>query len=381
MKVLHLCLCGPFTDGLSYQENELIAQHVSLGHDVTVIAATDTYGRDKRVVNACTGIYKLECGAKLIRLPYIFGIRGWLARKIRSHSGLMDCLESINPDRILFHGLTSWDLLSVAKYVQLHSHVKLFADCHEDFNNSARTWASRELLHTLFYRTIFLRSVAHIHEVLCITVESMDFAVGFYGSPREKTSLYPLGCTLESPDVVAKRRAFFRDRHGFLDSNIVITQTGKLDHTKCLASTLKVFCSNPSPDLRLVIAGIMTDDVKAECQPMIQSDPRIVDLGWQTTDELKTVLAGADCFLQPYGQTVTTQMAMGYGCVILAQDVPSHRWLLGGNVCLFSDLSEFPSVLNWVVTNHTKLDNIKKVNSNFAIANLDYRKLALRIVM
>lgn len=380
MKILHMCISGPFTDGMSYQENELVNQHVLQGHDVTVIAATEIYGPEKQIVRTVPSRSRLCCGAMLIRLPYAWGMRGWLAAKVRAHSGLRACLEAIQPDRIMFHGLTAWDLLTVAAYVRRNPEVKFFADCHEDFNNSARTWASRELLHKRFYKPIFRRCVDQIHEVLCITVESLDFAVNFYGSPRPKTHMYPLGCTIESTELVARRRADFRARHGLLDTDIVITQTGKLDHTKHLVSALRAFCGNPSPALKLVIAGRMTDDVKSACLPLIQGDPRIVDLGWQSTDELRSVLAGVDCFLQPFGQTVTTQMAMGYGCVILAQDLPSHRWLAGDNGCLFKDFTELPDVFEWVVDNQARLGPLKRANAQFAADHLDYRQLALQIV-
>lgn len=380
MNVLHVCVCGPFTDGMAYQENELIEQHVAAGHDVTVIAATDTYGPDKQLLYTEPGISRLLCGATLIRLPYVKPFRGWIAGKIRAHSGLRSSLEKVRPDRILFHGLTAWDLLTVAAYVRRNPKVKLFADCHEDFNNSAKTWASRELLHKQFYKPIFRQCIDQIHEVLCITVESLDFAIDFYESPRAKTRMYPLGCAIESAEDVARRRANFRSHHGLADTDIVITQTGKLDRTKQLAAALLAFSRNASSRLKFFIAGRMTDDVKAECLPLIQRDERIIELDWQTTDGLRTVLAGADCFLQPFGQTVTTQMAMGYGCVILAQDLPSHRWLVGDNGYLFRDASELDTALQWVVESQPRLCHIKQVTSQFAAAQLDYKQLALQIV-
>lgn len=379
MRILHICISGPFTDGLSYQENELISQHVMAGNEVIVIAATDTYGANKAIETTRPGEYKLKSGATLIRLPYALGMRGWFASKIRAHKNLMTTLEKLNPDRILFHGLTAWDLQSVAKFVKKNPQIKFFADCHEDFNNSARTWASRVLLHKVFYKSIFKKSVAQIDEVLCVTVESLNFAIDFYGSPRHKTRLFPLGSTLETKDPIACRRAEFRTKHGFEEKDIVITQTGKLDHTKQLEEALNAFCANPSPNLKLVIAGRMTEDVSAVCLPLIKSESRILDLGWQTPDELRTVLAGADCFLQPFGQTVTTQMAMGYGCVILAQDLPSHRWLVGDSDFLFKDASQLPVVLNKVVENQARLDQLKRANSEFAATHLDYKQLALQI--
>jgi glycosyltransferase involved in cell wall biosynthesis len=380
MKILHVCVSGPFTDGMSYQENELVAQHVALGHEVSVVASTEVFDTYKKVVKTASGISRLDCGATLYRLGYAWRLFGWLATKIRAHQGLGELLASIRPDRIMFHGLTAWDLLTVASYVRRNPKVKLFADCHEDFNNSAMTWASRELLHKRFYKPIFRRCIHQISEVLCVTVESLDFAINFYGSDRAKTRMYPLGGVIEPATVNARRRADFRSRLGFTDADLVITQTGKLDRTKRLDLALRAFRANPSPRLKLVIAGRMTDEVKAKCLPLIEADTRIIDLGWQSTEELRSVLAGADFFLQPFGQTVTTQMAMCHGCVVLAQDLPSHRWLIGDNGKLFKDARELDITFRWVIENQEKVEQLRQASRHFAEANLDYRKLAFQIV-
>lgn len=382
MKILHICISGAFTEGMSYQENELVAKHVELGHDVTVIASTEVFGPEKKITYANPGISELTCGAKLIRLPYALGLKGWIATKIRAHRHMRKCIESLKPDRILFHGLTAWDLQTTAAYVRKNPQVKLFVDCHEDFNNSAMSWASRELLHKCFYKLIFRRSLSQISEVLCVTIESLGFAIDFYGSPKTKTRIFPLGGTIESEETIELRRTDFRARNNLKDTDIVITQTGKLDRTKKLVVALKAFRSNPSSLLKFIIAGQMTEEVKSECLPLIESDNRIFYLGWQTTEELKNVLAGADFFLQPFGQTVTTQLAMCYGCIILAQNLPSHRWLVGENGMLFNDASELGTVLDWVINvNSTeKITQLQLDTSRFAKANLDYRELALQIV-
>ena len=380
MKIVHLCLSCFYVDGYAYQENILVAEHVKAGHEVHVIASTESYDERGQVTYLSPSSYIGTDGAAVTRLPYKFNSIPRLAKKFRSYSGLFEILEEIRPQTIIFHGLCAWSLLTVSSYVRSNPKVKLIADCHEDFNNSAKNWLSRELLHKCFYRPIFRRSVDQIHQVMCVTVESLDFAIDFYGSPRGKTCMYPLGCTIESTEAVARRRADFRNRHDLLDADIVITQTGKLDHTKRLSAALQCFCSNPSPALKFVIAGRMSADVKSVCLPLIQSDSRIVDLGWQSTEELRSVLAGADCFLQPFGQTVTTQMAMGYGCVILAQDLPSHRWLVGDKGCLFEDFNELSFVFNWVLENQARLDQLQRATLQFAAANLDYRQLALQIV-
>lgn len=380
MKVAHLCLSCFYIDGYAYQENQLVAEHVRLGHDVHVIASTESYDNNAQLVYVSSGAYNGTDGAKVIRIPYRFNVLPRLARKIRAYVGLDALLRELQPEVILFHGLASWELLTVAAYVKRNRGVKLFVDCHEDFNNSAMSWASRELLHKRFYKLIFQHCINQISEVLCVTVESFDFAIDFYGSDRAKTRMYPLGGVIEPGEVNARRRGDFRSRHGFTDADLVITQTGKLDPTKRLTSALHAFRANPSPILKFVIAGRMTDEVKAECLPLIEADARIIDLGWQSTDELRTVLAGSDFFLQPFGQTVTTQMAMCHGCVILAQDLPSHRWLIGDNGMLFKDAEELDATFRWVVENQEKVTQLRQATMRFAEDNLDYRKLALQIV-
>ena len=379
MKILHCCLSCFYIDNFNYQENMLVREHVDAGHDVLVLASTESYDSKGKLSYSSPGRYHGNDGAEVLRIPYIGIMPHALMKKIRAYKGVYKHLDATKPDVIIFHGLCAWSLLTVSSYVRNNPYVKLIVDCHEDSNNSARTWASRVLLHQCFYKPIFRRCLNQITKVLCITIESMDFALNFYGSPRAKTSLLPLGCTIETSQKIRNRRAYFRSQHAIQDTDVVITQTGKLDYTKQLAATLYAFYANPSTNLKLVIAGRMTEDVSAVCLPLIKSDPRILNLGWQTPDELRTVLAGADCFLQPFGQTVTTQMAMGYGCVILAQDLPSHRWLVGDNEFLFKDVSELPAVLKKVVENQAGLDQLKRANSEFAATHLDYKQLALQI--
>ena len=50
MKILHLCLSCFYIDGFSYQENELARQNNLDGHDVLVIASTENYDANGRLV-------------------------------------------------------------------------------------------------------------------------------------------------------------------------------------------------------------------------------------------------------------------------------------------------------------------------------------------
>ena len=39
MKIVHLCMAGPYTQGYSYQDNILPKYHAKLGFDVTILTS------------------------------------------------------------------------------------------------------------------------------------------------------------------------------------------------------------------------------------------------------------------------------------------------------------------------------------------------------
>lgn len=43
MKILHFCLSCFYIDNYDYQENQLVRVNVEDGHDVLVVASTETY--------------------------------------------------------------------------------------------------------------------------------------------------------------------------------------------------------------------------------------------------------------------------------------------------------------------------------------------------
>lgn len=375
MKIAHLCLSCFYIDGYAYQENILISEHLAQGHDVKVFASTETYGGAGVIMYTQPGRYIGAEGAEVVRLPY--GV--WphaLGKKVRWYPGLAGLLSEFRPEIIFFHGLSAIALLSVSEYVRLNNGCRFIVDCHEDFNNSAKSFISRFFLHKIIYRFAFQYALRQIHKVYAVTPESVRFAIDFYGAPSELVELLPLGGSVWADEVRELCRMDFRKEYGFCDSDVIIAQTGKLDASKKLKSTLDAFLSHCDASLKLVIAGKMTDDVEAVCMPLIESDPRIFYLGWQTPDGLGRVLAGVDFFLQPFGQTVTTQQAMCLGCAILVQDLPSHRWLYCQNGRLFKDSKDLPEVFSWVSREKMMVNAMRAASLAFAIKNLDYKVIS-----
>lgn len=379
MKIVHCCLSNFYIDGYAYQENELAAQNVRDGHDVTIIASTESLGSDGNLIYIAPSEYLGAEGAKVIRLPYRKFLPFSVMRKLRMHNHLFDWLNILKPDIILFHGTCGWELITVARYKKLNPDVKFYVDSHEDFNNSARGWISKWLLHYSFYRNILKFCLPEINKILCVTVDSISFVSGFYEVPAAKVELFPLGGQILDDVTYAEKRSAVRQQLGAQDDAIVLVQSGKLDASKQLVSALLAFAEIDDPRLRFVIAGVMSADVDDKARHLIKRDGRVQYLGWLAPVGLRDLLCAADVYVQPFGQTVTTQMSLCCRCAIVVQDLPSHRAIFHKNGVLTSDSVTLATAFRYLVENAESLEDMRSASSAFAEQNLNYQKLAQRI--
>jgi 1,2-diacylglycerol 3-alpha-glucosyltransferase len=379
MKIAHLCLSCFYVDGFSYQENELVRQHVDDGHDVVVIASTESFGPDGNLIYVKPGEYLGTDGARVIRLPYRRWVPQRLAPKLRLHPNVNSILEAEHPEVILFHGLCGWELLAARRYKVSHPQTRFFADSHEDFNNSARSLASKHILHGAYYRAILHRALPSIEKVLCISDETIHFVRDFYRVPQNRIEFFPLGGTvLADADYEESRRAV-RSMHSVSDTDVLIVQSGKMDARKKLLESLRAFVKNPSPSLRFLIVGHLHDDIASAARALIESDPRIVFAGWKSGSELQAILCGADVYLQPGSQSATMQMSLCSRCAVVLDDAPSHIRYVEGNGWLLNSETTLDQVLEAITRSPQGVRDMAQRSHSFALQHLDYRKLARRI--
>lgn len=379
MKIVHLCLSCFYIDGYAYQENELVAQNVADGHDVLVIASTETYGSDRRLTYLAPGSYVGTDGARVVRLPYRKWLPQQIMRKLRMHPGLLALLERESPDIILFHGLCGWELLTAAKYKRMHPHLRLYADSHEDFNNSARSFLSRNLLHRAFYKPILKRCVGAIEKILCISIDSMHFVNSLYDIPSDRLEFFPLGGKLWTDEKYLQVRNQVRTLNAIGDRDIVFIQSGKMDQSKKLLESLKAFSLLQGKHLHFLIAGHLQEDISEQAQMLMRADPRIRFLGWQDPEELRGFLCAADIYVQPGTQSSTMQMSISCRCAVILDDVPSHEPFVDGNGWLLGSKLTLESAFRSVEEHMEDLPAMSQRSASIAARLLDYRSLATRL--
>jgi 1,2-diacylglycerol 3-alpha-glucosyltransferase len=378
MKILHVCLSCFYIDNAGYQENLLVRQHVNDGHNVLVIASTETFDENGGLSYVKPNNYLGSDGAYVIRIPYVVWLPHSLARKLRVHSGVYSQITDFAPDVILFHGCSGNEIVTVAKYAKNNPDVLFYADSHEDFNNSAKGFLSRHILHRLFYRQRFLIALPSIRKILCVSTESIEFMRVLYDVPEDKIDFYPLGGFVLTDEDRVLRRKITRKKFDWGDEILVFLQSGKFTYRKKLVESLRAFKNLPGDHLRFSIVGLLTAEVRSEVEAFIENDPRIKFLGWKSSEELTDLLCAVDVYLQPGSQSATMQHSLCCGCPVIIDDVPAHHAYIDAEVTLInSKLSlqaAMAEALEWQFE--------KKVASalSFALKYLDYKVLADRVL-
>ena len=377
MKVVHVCLSCFYIDGFSYQENEIVRQHINEGHDVTVIASTENY-KDNQLTYVEPSTYTGNEGAKVIRLAYRKFLPHKIMKKLRLHHSVYKTLEAEAPDVVMFHGLCGWELLTVSKYCANNPNTIFYVDSHEDFNNSARSFISKHVLHKLYYKQIIKACLSKIPKILCISLDTVEFVATFYGVPRDKLEFFPLGGEVFDDITYNTRRESCRETLGIDDNSILFLQSGKFSKRKKLLESLRAFNQLSFSNVKFVLAGIVDDEINTEVTNLINDNDNIEFLGWKDANEIRDLLCAADLYLQPGTQSATMQMSLCARCPVILDDVLSHQPFIDGNGWLINDESELLEAMKSI--DFETLKYMSKKSFEIAKKQLDYKELSARVL-
>lgn len=375
MRVLHCCLSNWYVDGWSYQENELISKHQQNGHEVLVLASTESPDEFGKLSYLNAGKYVGLEGSLVQRISYRRGPTK-LMRKVRAYPGVYKILQDFKPDAILFHGACGYEVITVARYVRQNPGVIFYIDSHEDWNNSARTFLSREILHKLFYRFCLRRAWPIARKILAISTETMEFVHDTYGVPKSHIEFFPLGGTILSDADYIAARTRERTRLGVANSEIMFVQAGKQTLAKKLLESLRAFAG--ATNAKLFIAGSIDPCIHAEAMGLIEANPNVTFLGWQSAAQVTDLLCAADVYLQPGTQSVTMQNSLCCRCVPIIADVPSHQVYVNGNGWLVSDQAGLELAVRAAC--HADLAQMSAQSLDVARRILDYAQLSQRVL-
>jgi len=379
MKISHICLSNFYIDNFSYQENLLSRQNKLDGNDVQIIASTETYGANQKLDYVSSGKYINEDGVPVIRLDYKKFLPHFIMKKLRIHNGVFGLLQEFQPDVIVFHGLCGWELLTVVDYKKKNPKVKIYADSHEDANNSARNLISRVILHRIYYRSIVRRALPYIDKILFISMETKEFIKKTYGIPESAMEFFPLGGIVYDDENYMKKRSKIRENLGLTDNDIMIIQAGKMGKKKKVIESIQAFQEYERNGLQLFLIGSFDEEIEDDVRALLQKSSNIFYAGWKESSELMDYLCAADVYLQPGSQSAIMQNALCLRCPVILDDVPSHQPFVHGNGWVINDVRSISDVLNDILRNPAQLEYMSTQSLAIARKMLDYKKLAARL--
>jgi len=379
MRILHLMLSNFYIDNAAYQENIIPYINKKNGHDVMIIASTEVFTDNNILGYTNPSSYVNEYGIPVIRLPYKHIITDFISRKIRDYHGLLEQVESFNPNIILFHGAAAYAIATIAKYKNNNPQVKFLVDSHEDINNSARNFLSKWGLHKLFYRRILQNNLKYIDKILYITKETYHFLKEIYNVPDEKLHFFPLGGIVPKDSERLLYRQQIREEFGLNDDDIICIHSGKLDKLKRTTEILRGFSAFKENKFKLFLIGSVNKEIQEEINKFSDND-RIRFLGWMDSNRLQQFLMAGDLYIQLGSQSATMQQALCNGCAVAVFPYESHMFLLQENAYYIRSAEDITYLLEQIALNPSNF-NLKRNNSfNFAKEVLDYNIISNIIV-
>lgn len=379
MKIAHLGLMCFFTEGMTYQDNQLTDQNIKDGHQVMYVSNAAKYVNGE-IVETGYEDRILSNGLRLVRLPYERIINGYLSDKLRKVSGLYELLCSFEPDVIFSHNLGYLSVVDMLRYKREHPQVRLFADIHTDEKNSGRNWVSLNIQHRIIYKYLYQKTYPYLEKFFYVSQERKDFAVKHYGLPEDKMEFYPLGGSILTDEEYEKQRAAARSVLGIGEDELMFIHSGKLDAAKRTEELLHAFAAVPGLKAKLCVCGSVPEDMKERLMPLFEADARVEYLGWKTGDELIKLLCGCDFYLQPGSQSATLENAL---CCRTAVMLYPHKAYTAdydyGNVIWVENQEEMEDCFNKLLSGELSLTELGKKSENCAAEILDYRKIAAKL--
>jgi glycosyltransferase involved in cell wall biosynthesis len=388
MRIAHCCLASFYIDNYGYQENILPKVHKEQGHEVLIIASTETYLKGNELEYVVPSSYHNEHGIPVVRLPYSSWLPFPLMKKIRSYKGVWDSLEEFGPDIIFLHDIQFFDVITVRRYCRKYTNVKVFADGHTDFINSARNWISKNVLHKIIYKSYAKIIEPYVETFFGVTPLRVDFFREVYGIKPEKLDLLVLGVDMPNLNDTTREiiRRDIRSKHEISEDCFVIISGGKLDKRKNMDSLIRtvneLVKQHRNRKIKMFLFGRASSDNK-EVVELATESAGCIYLDWLTPDEISQYLIASDLACFPGTHSVIWEQSVGLGVPgVFRQWHGMEHVDVGGNCRLIPGASfeELYYELNEIIISEEKYNSLLKSARSKGQEIFSYRNIAKKAI-
>ncbi|QYH52200.1 glycosyltransferase family 4 protein [Liquorilactobacillus hordei] len=381
MKILHICLTGPYTENLNYQENMLTKfQSENTNDRVYVIASQFFWNREGKVEKTLKKTYINGNGVKVFRLSIKKFKNKNVFFRYKLFNDFENTVNSISPDIIFVHNLQFFDILKLIKYKKRNTNCRIIVDNHSDFSNSARNFISK-LFYLIVWRYIAKRINPYVEKFYGVLPARVDFLENIYGLPQKKCELLLMGAddekVLEAQDP--KERLNIRMKYGIDDNDFLIITGGKIDMWKKQTLFLMdAVASINNPKIKLIVFGSVSPDLKEDVRKRC-IEHKIQYIGWLDAGDSYKYFASADLVVFPGRHSVFWEQVVGQGIPMICKYWEGTTHIdLGGNVLFIKEdsINEIASCIKKVINDNQLYKRMKTVAVDKGMKSFSYKKIS-----
>lgn len=386
-KVIHICLCGPMTDGFSYQENLLSKYHKRLGYEVTLITSEWIWDNNGKLARDGRNSYINEHNIPVFRLPIRNNKN--VENKFKRYEGLYQTIETEKPDILFIHGCQFLDLWVIRKYLKKYPDVKAYVDNHADFSNSGTNPVSKYVLHKGIWKIGTKAISSYIKKFYGVLPARVDFLTDMYGVAKEQTELLVMGADDEQVEKTEKEKLGekVREKYGILQDDFLIVTGGKIDKAKAQTIYLMEAVKKlQNPKVKLLVFGSVEEELKEQVESLTDGE-RIINIGWINAEDSYAFFAAADVVCFPGRHSVFWEQVAGQGIPMIVKHWEGTEHVdVGGNVkFLYKDSTEeIIEVLQSITLDnkgmYSKMKEIAADKGKKVFSYLEIAKKALELV-
>lgn len=335
MKIVHVCLVGGYTEGLNYQENNIIKYQAQDGHEVSLITTDHCFTEGVWGLCPTENDYINPSGVHIIRLSFAFPFAYNINRQIGIFKGFGKILEKLNPDVIFVHNLQFQDFRKVAVYKRKHPKVVIYADNHSDFSNSARNWFSRNTLYRFWWRPCAKAVEPYVEKFFGVMPSRVDFLQNIYGIAEDKTDMLIMGADDESVAHAASKevQSNIRKQYGIQPEDFLIVTGGKIDAFKTQTLLLlQAVQEIPRENLKLLLFGSIEEELKDRLFALCDGK-KVQYIGWAKGEQSYEYFAAADLVIFPGRHSIYWEQVAAQGIPMICKYWEGTTHVdIGGNV-------------------------------------------------
>lgn len=382
MKILHVCLCGPVTDGWSYQDNLLPKYHRKMGYEVTVLASEWVYDQNGTLILTERNNYINEHDVKTIRIKSKW--KTDINSKIRVYGGIRQAVNHEKPDIIFVHGSQLVQLRDIYQYVKRNKDTRMYVDSHSDFSNSASNWLSKNILHKIVWKHYAQKIEPYVKKFYGVLPARVDFLVHMYKLPRNKIELLVMGADDELVEAARKPqlRQAIRTKYNIGENDFLIVTGGKIDKNKTQTLLLMEAVQRLStPNVKLMVFGSVSNDLRYSFDLLL--GPNILYAGWIPAQKTYEYFNAADLVVFPGLHSVFWEQTVGLGQPCIFKYIPGFTHVdLGGNCdFLYEDsVAEIEHKIQNLIDNRSKYEEMKSIALERGMDVFSYKTIAERSI-